>query len=557
MKIKNKILLSFSIIAILLIATGIYSFVSNRNTLLESNFLKNTAYVNMQDSKSLMEDFKSISEQFSNAAAMSDSRRLSKTDELNRHFLSLLTKIRGSENDNPEHLNRIDRIDRLYNDFYKQGAKLILSSQFQMTKEDQGTKIYPSPLMGEGQGGGELRGFSYEQREFSNISSRLNQELETYINNEEAMFKTAIDGIGKNAKKNGLVINVMILAAVLVCIAMAFMIINAVIKPLQQLSGVFKDIASGEGDLRRRLDTDRNDEIGEVSQGFNKFVDKLSSVLIKVVELTQKVGFSAMQLSATAEQISKGTQNQNIQVTQVASAIEQMSATVVEVAKNAGKAADFSKKASDMAVKGGNIVSETVGGMRNIAKSVEESAVTIGELGKSSDQIGEIVTVINDIADQTNLLALNAAIEAARAGVHGKGFAVVADEVRKLAERTTKATKEIKTKIDVIQKRTSGAVDSMNSGRKDVEEGVGLASEAGESLNAIIDMVKNVSDMIQQIAAATEEQSAAAGEVSANMEGISTVTKEAYSSVSETSSAAHELSKIASELQAMTSQFKL
>lgn len=535
MKIKYKILLSFSIIAILLIATAIYSFISNRSILNESNFLNNTVYADLNNARTLIEDFKSIRDQFSNAGALSDSRRLSETDEQNRHFLSLLTKLRGIENDDPEHLKRIDSIERLFNDFYRKGYYIIES----LINNKEAVSN------------------SYDLREFSNISSRLNQELETYVIKEEELFKATIDGIGYTAKKNGLVVNVMMLAAVLVCLVMAFIVTKVVIKPLHQLSNVFKDIASGEGDLRRRLETGRNDEIGEVSEGFNKFVDKLSSVLIKVVELTQKVGFSAMQLSATAEQISKGTQNQNSQVTQVASAIEQMSATVVEVAKNAGKAAEFSRKASEMAVKGGNIVSKTVGGMRNIARSVEESAVTIGELGKSSDQIGEIVTVINDIADQTNLLALNAAIEAARAGEHGKGFAVVAGEVRKLAERTTKATKEIKNKIDVIQKMTSGAVDSMDSGRKDAEAGVALASEAGESLNAIIDMVKNVSDMIQQIAAATEEQSAAAGEVSVNMDGIATVTKEASSSVSDTSSSACELSKIASELQAMTSQFKL
>ena len=210
-----------------------------------------------------------------------------------------------------------------------------------------------------------------------------------------------------------------------------------------------------------------------------------------------------------------------------------------------------------MAIKGGDIVSRTVDGMQSIAKSVEESANTIEELGRNSDQIGEIITVINDIADQTNLLALNAAIEAARAGEHGKGFAVVADEVRKLAERTTKATKEIRGKIELIQDKTAGAVEAMNSGRKDVDAGVGFATEAGVSLTNIVEIVKNVSNMINQIAAAEEQQSAAAGEISSNMESIANVTKEASGSVKDTSNAANELSKIASELQTMTSQFKL
>ena len=125
---------------------------------------------------------------------------------------------------------------------------------------------------------------------------------------------------------------------------MAYFITRMIVGPLHQLAAAFKDIAEGEGDLRRRLDVGRRDEIGEVAEGFNTFADKLTNVLSKVAELTQRVGFSAMQLSATAEQISKGTQNQNMQVTQVASAIEEMSATVIEVASNTSQAAEFAKR---------------------------------------------------------------------------------------------------------------------------------------------------------------------------------------------------------------------
>ncbi|MDD5435000.1 MAG: methyl-accepting chemotaxis protein, partial [Nitrospira sp.] len=339
LKIKHKILLSFSIIAILLIATAIFSFIDSKYIVKESAFLKNNAFTNLQNAKSLMEDAKVIGDQFSNTGAGSDTVRLTKTDELNRHFLSVLTKLRQNENHDPELLNRIDSIERLFNDFYKRG---YLISETLINNKD-------NPAA------------AYEMREFSNISLRLNQELDAHLRREEEVFNMTIEGIGDTAKRNGMFVNIMTVVTVLVSLLMAFVISNVIIKPLQQLSGVFKDIASGEGDLRRRLNSERDDEIGEVSEGFNKFVDKLSSILTKVAELTQKVGFSAMQLSATADHISKGTQSQNMQVVHVASAIEEMSATVAEVAKNAGKAAEFSKQASGLAVKGGNIVSETVG----------------------------------------------------------------------------------------------------------------------------------------------------------------------------------------------------
>jgi len=535
LKIKHKILLSFCLLSFLFIGGAIFSFIASRSIQQQSYIVKNNTYGMLQHSQTLMTDFKYTEEQFSNAGAFSDTDKLSKGKETSEHFISILGELKRLEANDPASLKELDAIDKSFREFSDNG---LLIAEALINRQD--------PLS-----------ISDPMKKFREGTLALKEELGAYSKAKEEAFKNGIEGIENTSGRNSRVVTFLAVVMVIISMLMAFFITNIVSKPLKQLTMAFQDIAEGEGDLRRRLDANRKDEIGEVSKGFNVFVDRLAAVLSKVVEMTQRVGFSAMQLSATAEQISKGTQNQNMQVTQVASAIEEMGATVVEVAKNASQAAEFSKKASEMAVKGGNIVGRTVKGMRDIAKSVEESAGTIEELGKSSNQIGEIITVINDIADQTNLLALNAAIEAARAGEHGKGFAVVADEVRKLAERTTKATKEIKTKIELIQERTAGAVEAMNSGRKDVEEGVGLATEAGESLQSIVESVKNVSDMIQQIAAATEEQSAAAGEVSANMENISTTATETSVSIMETTNAAGDLSKIASELQALTGQFKL
>jgi len=234
-----------------------------------------------------------------------------------------------------------------------------------------------------------------------------------------------------------------------------------------------------------------------------------------------------------------------------------MSATVIEVAKNSQGASEASDDTQQIAVQGGDVVKRAVDGMMAVADTVRESAATVEALGKSSDEIGAIISVINDIADQTNLLALNAAIEAARAGEQGRGFAVVADEVRKLAEKTTKATKEIADMIKTIQGDTKGAMSSMHEGTKQVEEGVQLASEAGESLQQIVSSVDRVTDMVRQIATAAEEQSATTEEISTNITSIATVTTENADGVKQVSAASDDLAKIAEELKDIVSRFKL
>jgi len=252
-----------------------------------------------------------------------------------------------------------------------------------------------------------------------------------------------------------------------------------------------------------------------------------------------------------------GTQEQTQQAMEVAGAVEEMTRTILENTKNASLAADTAKDAGQKARHGGSIVKETIEGMNRISEVVKQSANTVNELGKSSDQIGEIVQVIDDIADQTNLLALNAAIEAARAGEQGRGFAVVADEVRKLAERTTKATKEIAGMIKQIQRDTLDAVSSMEEGTREVEAGRKKADMAGASLLEIIEGANKVVDIVTQVAAASEQQSTAAEEISKNIDAISTVTQESSSGIQQIAHAAEDLSRLTLNLEGLVKQFKI
>lgn len=345
---------------------------------------------------------------------------------------------------------------------------------------------------------------------------------------------------------------------VLLIIGLTYALLRSIVlKPIHEMAAISKDIAQGEGDLTKRVPSHGTDEIAILGGYFNQFIEKLQGMISKVAHVTDKVASASVELSATAEEISKGTDTLTSRASQTAAAVEEMNATVSQVAQNSGKAATLAQETVKTAKDGGSVVSDTISGMQQLSDAVSSSATIIAELGKSSDQIGEIVRVIEDIADQTNLLALNAAIEAARAGEQGRGFAVVADEVRKLAERTTKATKEIGDMIRQIQQDTRGAVESMQQGTVKVTSGVDLVNRTGEALSRIVEMVSESADMIRQIAVASEEQSVATQQIANDIENVAKVTKDSASGASESAKASHDLSQLATELQGIVGSFKL
>lgn len=300
----------------------------------------------------------------------------------------------------------------------------------------------------------------------------------------------------------------------------------------------------------------QDDDLGKLFAGFNKSVNNIKKMIESVNEATHAVASASNQISSSTEQMAAGAQELSSQTSEVASAVEEMTKTIMETTKNSGEASSAAKNAGTIAKEGGRIVDETIQGMNRVANVVNGSADIVKNLGKSSDQIGEIVQVIDDIADQTNLLALNAAIEAARAGEQGRGFAVVADEVRKLAERTTKATKEIASMISQIQKDTEGAVLSMEKGTQEVEKGKQLADKAGTSLKQIIKGAEEVVDLATQVAVASEEQSTAAEQISKNIESINSVTQESAAGIQQVSRAAEDLNRLTTNLQSLISRFK-
>ncbi|MBL4810214.1 MAG: methyl-accepting chemotaxis protein, partial [Phycisphaerales bacterium] len=338
---------------------------------------------------------------------------------------------------------------------------------------------------------------------------------------------------------------------------MIFLLRMLLSKPLNATIEMIKDVATGDGDLTKRLNLSRNDEIGKLGHWFDVFLSNLHGIISQLSDTTQAVASASTQIAASAEEMAVGLQTQEQQTQQVAAAVEELSQSVNEVAAKSADATTASEESQHQAEEGGGIVSDTVEEMQGIAREVQGSAETINTLGQKSETIGEIIAVINDIADQTNLLALNAAIEAARAGEHGRGFAMVADEVRKLAERTTEATKEVSQSILGIQTETNSAVQLIEAGSNRVGKGVELATKAGKALESIVAGSQSVQGMVQDIAAAANEQSAATGEIARAVEGINSVTRQSSEGASQAAQAASDLAHQAENLQSLVGQFKL
>jgi len=322
---------------------------------------------------------------------------------------------------------------------------------------------------------------------------------------------------------------------------------------MKDLAGVSERIANN--DLTVTVTPKSEHDV--LSNSFKKMALNISAIIQQLKGHVSDMACAVAQITSSSEQMSKGARNQAAEVTDVSAAMEEISATIIQSAKHASEANEASKNASQIAADGGQLVRNTITGMQRIASVVRESSTTISRLAQSSEQIGQIVNVINDIADQTNLLALNAAIEAARAGDSGRGFAVVADEIRKLAERTGKATDEIVVMVRGIQKETGEAVTSMKTGIKEVDQGRSLADKAGDSLHIIEEMTRRVMEMIQQMALASEEQSAAADKIAKNVDHISAVTRETAQGAEQSTTAASELQARTESLQKMVERFKV
>lgn len=311
------------------------------------------------------------------------------------------------------------------------------------------------------------------------------------------------------------------------------------------------------GDLTEHITINDNDEIAEIGRKLSLLLEKFRKTMRHFAQSSQVVTGVAFNLEQAAKDMTSGVEQVSLQVSSVATASEEMASTSAEIAKNCDSAAKGSEKANDSAVTGESIIRESVDMMTRISDIVSESASIIEGLGSRSDQIGQIINLIDEIADQTNLLALNAAIEAARAGEHGRGFAVVADEVRKLAERTSSATKEIGDTIKAMQHEAKQAVIATEKGVKEVKAGTDAAAQLGEAFKNTLTRINQVSSEIAQIAVASNQQTATVDEIANNINRVSGVMSQTSANAGKNSKTASELTALFTELNEVVGQYKI
>ncbi|MGD8172890.1 methyl-accepting chemotaxis protein [Vibrio sp. TRT 21S02] len=340
-------------------------------------------------------------------------------------------------------------------------------------------------------------------------------------------------------------------------VLMGVVLANSITRPIRMIAQRFTDLGKGDGDLAQRIEINGKDEIAQLSEGFNGFIEKIHDTMKEVASTSHSLQAAADGVSSKASTTHDNSQSQRDQTIQVVAAINQMGATISEIASNAATAAETANQASDNTQVGQNVVNQAKDAISRLATDIENTSKVVGQLASTTQDIGSILDVIRDISEQTNLLALNAAIEAARAGDQGRGFAVVADEVRKLASRTADSTEEIQKMINQLQSDARDAVTAMEAGKSVTNEGVSSSDEAVDVLVNISDRIHDISDRNTQVATATEEQSTVVHTINQNIEEINVINEATTSTAEELAEASLELKELSERLDRMVGSFKL
>lgn len=396
--------------------------------------------------------------------------------------------------------------------------------------------------------------FPYLGIEFDGYYKRVNLTDDMYwtlmVFVDKATALADVDVAVANAITTGIVL-------IGISVGVIIFIINQIYKPLLRLKVAVLDLAQGSGDLTRRLEVNGNDDLAQISEGFNRFSGNLQNMMLQISDATQIISSSIEQLSQTAKENEQMLISHSSETDQVVTAITQMSESARTVAESVTQSNQITEAASKEAQQSLVIVNNAVSTVTSLVNDVENMSESISNMNRDANKISEVLSVIGAISEQTNLLALNAAIEAARAGEQGRGFAVVADEVRNLASRTASSTEEIQKMINQLQNDAKNAVSAMDAGKTVTHQGVAASDEAVQVLMSISDRIHDISDRNTQVATATEEQSTVVHTINQNIEEINAINEVTTSTAEELADASKSLRELSGRLDKLVGNFKL
>lgn len=533
LSIKTKIL-SLSAVAVLgfLISLGVNTNINQENST-RLNTIQEIYFPVVQQSKSNLVRLARIEELFSTAVSTGD-----------RDFINAADRLRVEMQDSFAELGRI---------------WIIKAGDVQKARTDFDNYFSAARELSVGMLDGTLA-----VERISTVVEGMNNSLDSARGNMERYSDAGLEAFNHTVEESNVAVRAALRVGLIITIStvalllfLSWSITSSIGLALTRLLASLKDIATGEGDLTRRIQKSSDDEIGDVVHWFNQFVDKLHRSIGEIVSTTQPLGVVSDDLHSLTTQTAKITARQNRATEDVSQVVEDMVESVRAVSVNASSAATAASEADDAAKQGRAIVNETVNIINGLASEVDRAGEVIRKLEMDTGNVGHILDVIKGIAEQTNLLALNAAIEAARAGEQGRGFAVVADEVRTLASRTQSSTQEIQAVIEQLQKAARSAVEVMAESKERAQSSVTQAAKTGESLEAITLKVESIKTMNNQIAAATDHQEQATYSIRNNVEGIKETSAEAVSSMEKVEASSRSLTDISNTLRKITDQFKV
>ena len=533
LSIKQKILVIpvVGIVGFLVYLAFIYTVTSENSTLLAS--IRTTYYPSLEIANANISRLEQVSEIMVNAVMTGDTDTLENAEDVKDKLLSGLDT---QEKLQPLRKQEIANIKDSLLQYYEFSFKL---SEGMINEELDMSTV------------GEMA--SNKKQLFNTVT----KNLDDYMNKSQLMFTESLDSADRSSRELlniGFVIAVITISLILVT---SISIVSSISKSLLEVTNTLKDIAHGEGDLTRRINNSSNDEIGDLCNFFNLFIEKLQATISDVISVIEPLNNASHKMEAISTGTIKisGTQYESSE--KVSATLTNLLTSVSDVTRYATLVADETAEANDEAKQGLSVVTSNIDSIQVLADDVDHAAVVIHQLNTDAENVGSILDVIRSIAEQTNLLALNAAIEAARAGEQGRGFAVVADEVRTLASRTQESTEEIQTMLEKLQTAASSAVHVMEKGKDQTKISVDQAEQTGISLSSISKKIESITSMNTKIATITSEQENVANVIQSDALKMRDLAAEVVDDAKNSADVCNAITGLSDQLKGIAGQFKV